>query len=156
MRRCIQELRPVLAAPDGFGRRADQPGRMAVVLRQRRRPRPIVDTFWQTEPVGRMITPMPGATPLVPGSCTLPFPGIQFAVVDEDRHRNCRGGQGGILVVQEAVAVDDPHHLGRSGPLQKSYYPVDFNGKLGTSPATAPSATRRTATSRSPAVSTTC
>ena len=44
---------------------------------------PIVDTFWQTETGGHMITPLPGATPLVPGSCTLPFPGIQFAVVDE-------------------------------------------------------------------------
>ncbi|HOI52238.1 MAG TPA: acetate--CoA ligase, partial [Azonexus sp.] len=41
---------------------------------------PIVDTFWQTETGGHMITPLPGATPLVPGSCTLPFPGIQFAV----------------------------------------------------------------------------
>jgi acetyl-CoA synthetase len=44
---------------------------------------PIVDTFWQTETGGHMITPLPGATPLVPGSCTLPFPGIAAAVVDE-------------------------------------------------------------------------
>ncbi|MDO8789435.1 MAG: acetate--CoA ligase, partial [Sulfuritalea sp.] len=36
---------------------------------------PIVDTFWQTETGGHMITPLPGVTPLVPGSCTLPFPG---------------------------------------------------------------------------------
>ncbi|MBD9668920.1 AMP-binding protein, partial [Variovorax sp. VRV01] len=33
---------------------------------------PIVDTFWQTETGGHVITPLPGATPLVPGSCTLP------------------------------------------------------------------------------------
>jgi acetyl-CoA synthetase len=72
---------------------------------------PIVDTFWQTESGGHMITPLPGATPLVPGSCTFAIP----------RHR-CRGGrrnrQGHALGPgrhpghQEAVAVDDPHHLG--------------------------------------------
>ena len=44
---------------------------------------PVVDTWWQTETGGHMITPLPGATPLVPGSCTLPFPGIDAAVVDE-------------------------------------------------------------------------
>ena len=54
---------------------------------------PIVDTFWQTETGGHMITPLPGATPLVPGSCTLPFPGIQFAVVDET---------GRLIVVDES------------------------------------------------------
>ena len=43
---------------------------------------PIVDTFWQTETGGHMITPLPGATPLVPGSCTLPLPGITAAIVD--------------------------------------------------------------------------
>ena len=44
---------------------------------------PIVDTFWQTETGGHVITPLPGATPLVPGSCTLPLPGITAAIVDE-------------------------------------------------------------------------
>ncbi|HEX7650548.1 MAG TPA: acetate--CoA ligase, partial [Noviherbaspirillum sp.] len=44
---------------------------------------PIADTFWQTETGGHMITPLPGATPMVPGSCTLPLPGIMAAVVDE-------------------------------------------------------------------------
>jgi|GEM_PF-1133603 len=37
---------------------------------------PIVDTWWQTETGGHMITPLPGATPLKPGSCTFPLPGI--------------------------------------------------------------------------------
>ena len=59
---------------------------------------PIVDTFWQTETGGHMITPLPGATPLVPGSCTLPFPGIQAAIVDETG-KDVPNGQGGILVV---------------------------------------------------------
>jgi acetyl-CoA synthetase len=44
---------------------------------------PIVDTFWQTETGGHVITPLPGVTALVPGSCTLPFPGIAIDVVDE-------------------------------------------------------------------------
>jgi len=44
---------------------------------------PILDTFWQTETGGHMMTPLPGATPLVPGSCTLPLPGIMAAIVDE-------------------------------------------------------------------------
>src|SRR5437879_3701019 len=47
---------------------------------------PIVDTFWQTETGGHMISPLPGATPLVPGSCTLPLPGIEAAIVDEAGH----------------------------------------------------------------------
>ena len=60
---------------------------------------PIVDTFWQTETGGHMITPLPGVTPMVPGSCTLPFPGIQAAVVDETG-KDVAHGQGGILVVK--------------------------------------------------------
>ncbi|MBI3899967.1 MAG: acetate--CoA ligase [Gammaproteobacteria bacterium] len=46
--------------------------------------RPIVDTWWQTETGGILITPLPGATPLKPGSATRPFFGIQPAIVDTD------------------------------------------------------------------------
>ncbi len=60
---------------------------------------PIVDTFWQTETGGHMMTPLPGATPLVPGSCTLPLPGIMAAIVDEMGH-DIPNGTGGILVVK--------------------------------------------------------
>jgi acetyl-CoA synthetase len=60
---------------------------------------PIVDTWWQTETGGHMITPLPGATPLVPGSCTLPLPGIMAAVVDETG-QDVPNGQGGILVIK--------------------------------------------------------
>ena len=56
---------------------------------------PIVDTFWQTETGGHVITPLPGATPMVPGSCTLPFPGITAAIVDETGN-DVPNGQGGI------------------------------------------------------------
>ncbi|MDP9107952.1 MAG: acetate--CoA ligase, partial [Pseudomonadota bacterium] len=59
---------------------------------------PIADTFWQTETGGHMISPLPGATPMVPGSCTLPLPGIMAAIVDETGN-DLPNGQGGILVV---------------------------------------------------------
>jgi acetyl-CoA synthetase len=45
---------------------------------------PVMDTWWQTETGGLMITPMPGATDLKPGSATLPFFGVQSAIVDND------------------------------------------------------------------------
>jgi acetyl-CoA synthetase len=91
---------------------------------------PIVDTFWQTETGGHMITPLPGVTPLVPGSCTLPFPGIQAAIVDEDGAR-CALGAGRFPGRQEALAVDDPHHLGRPGALQEVLFTrPSFSGKL--------------------------
>jgi acetyl-CoA synthetase len=44
---------------------------------------PIIDTWWQTETGGVMITPLPGATPTKPGSATLPFFGVQPEIVDE-------------------------------------------------------------------------
>lgn len=44
---------------------------------------PIVDTWWQTETGGHMITPLPGVTPLKPGSATLPFWGVQPVVLDD-------------------------------------------------------------------------
>jgi acetyl-CoA synthetase len=45
---------------------------------------PIVDTWWQTETGGVLITPLPGATPLKPGSATFPFPGIHPCIVDDE------------------------------------------------------------------------
>ncbi|WP_240914306.1 acetate--CoA ligase [Microbulbifer sp. SH-1] len=47
---------------------------------------PIVDTWWQTETGGAMLTPLPGATPLKPGSATRPFFGVQPALVDNEGH----------------------------------------------------------------------
>jgi acetyl-CoA synthetase len=61
---------------------------------------PIVDTWWQTETGGIMITPLPGATPTKPGSGTLPFFGVVAAVVDKDGHEVPRGS-GGYLVIQK-------------------------------------------------------
>ena len=89
---------------------------------------PIVDTFWQTETGGHMITPLPGATPLVPGSCTLPFPGIMAAVVDETG-RDVPWGQGGILVVKRPWPSMIRTIWGDPERFKKSYYPEDFQGK---------------------------
>ncbi len=89
---------------------------------------PIVDTFWQTETGGHMITPLPGATTLVPGSCTLPFPGIMAAVVDETG-KDVPNGQGGILVVKKPWPSMIRTIWGDPERFKKSYYPEDFKGK---------------------------
>ncbi|NEO29508.1 MAG: acetate--CoA ligase [Symploca sp. SIO3C6] len=60
---------------------------------------PIVDTWWQTETGGFMITPLPGATPTKPGSATRPFPGIIADVVDLEGNP-VADNQGGYLVVK--------------------------------------------------------
>jgi acetyl-CoA synthetase len=88
---------------------------------------PIVDTFWQTETGGHMITPMPGATPLVPGSCTLPFPGIQTAIVDE-MGNDVPNGQGGILVVKKPWPSMIRTIWGDPERFKKSYYPGELKG----------------------------
>ncbi len=75
-----------------------------------------------------MITPLPGATPLVPGSCTLPFPGIMAAVVDETG-KDVPWGQGGILVVKKPWPSMIRTIWGDPERFKKSYYPEDFQGK---------------------------
>jgi acetyl-CoA synthetase len=90
---------------------------------------PIVDTFWQTETGGHMMTPLPGATPLVPGSCTLPLPGIMAAIVDEVGN-DIPNGTGGILVVKKPwpsmirTIWNDPERF------KKAYFPEEMGGKL--------------------------
>ncbi|MCZ7372377.1 MAG: acetate--CoA ligase [Candidatus Methanoperedens sp.] len=61
---------------------------------------PIVDTWWQTETGGILITPLPGATPLKPGSTTLPFPGIEPMVVRQDG-TEASVNEGGQLVIKK-------------------------------------------------------
>ena len=90
---------------------------------------PIVDTFWQTETGGHMMTPLPGATPLVPGSCTLPLPGIMAAVVDETGH-DVPNGQGGILVVKRPWPSMIRTIWGDPERFKKSYFPEELGGKL--------------------------
>jgi acetyl-CoA synthetase len=61
---------------------------------------PIVDTWWQTETGGMMISPLPGVTTLKPGSAQVPLPGISAAVVDDEGNEVGPGG-GGYLVLTE-------------------------------------------------------
>ena len=88
---------------------------------------PVVDTFWQTETGGHIITPLPGATPLVPGSCTLPLPGIMAAIVDEVG-ADVPDGSGGMLVVKRPwpsmirTIWNDPDRF------VKSYFPPEMGG----------------------------
>ncbi len=90
---------------------------------------PVIDTFWQTENGGHMITPLPGATPLVPGSCTLPLPGIVAAIVDE-AGKELPNGSGGMLVFKRPwpsmirTIWNDPERF------KKSYFPEEFGGKV--------------------------
>jgi len=90
---------------------------------------PVVDTFWQTETGGHMITPLPGATPLVPGSCTLPLPGIEAAIVDETG-RDVPNGQGGLLVVKRPWPAMIRTIWGDPERFKKSYYPTELGGQL--------------------------
>ncbi len=90
---------------------------------------PIVDTFWQTETGGHMISPLPGVTPLKPGSCTLPLPGIQAAIVDEAGH-DLPNGQGGILVVKRPWPSMVRTIWGDPERFKKTYFPEELGGKL--------------------------
>ena len=61
---------------------------------------PIVDTWWQTETGGHMITPLPGATPTTPGTATLPFFGVDAAIVD-DLGKDVGVNEQGKLVIRK-------------------------------------------------------
>jgi acetyl-CoA synthetase len=89
----------------------------------------VVDTWWQTETGGQIIAPLPGATPLVPGSCTLPLPGIQVAVVDE-AGREVPHGQGGSLVVTRPWPSMLRSVWGDDERYKHTYFPSEFGGKV--------------------------
>ncbi len=80
---------------------------------------PIVDTWWQTETGGVMISPLPGATPTKPGSATFPLPGIQADVVDPEGEP-VPSGEGGYLVIRRPwpgmmrTIYGDPERFRRS------------------------------------------
>jgi len=90
---------------------------------------PIMDTFWQTETGGHVITPLPGAIALVPGSCTLPFPGIDIDVVDEVG-KELNWGQGGLLVIKKPWPSMIRTIWGDPDRFKKSYFPEELGGKL--------------------------
>jgi len=89
---------------------------------------PVVDTFWQTENGGHVITPLPGATPLVPGSCTLPLPGIMAAIVDETGN-DIPNGSGGMLVIKRPWPSMIRTIWGDPERFKKSYFPDEMGGK---------------------------
>ncbi|MBW1768654.1 MAG: acetate--CoA ligase [Deltaproteobacteria bacterium] len=61
---------------------------------------PIVDTWWQTETGGILLSPIPGAIPLKPGSATVPFPGVVPMIIN-DKGKKCKINEGGYLVIKE-------------------------------------------------------
>ena len=63
---------------------------------------PIVDTWWQTETGGILISPLPGATPLKPGSATFPFFGVKPIILDPQTGEEIKGnGVNGVLAIEE-------------------------------------------------------
>ncbi|MDD5242127.1 MAG: acetate--CoA ligase [Sulfuricella sp.] len=90
---------------------------------------PVVDTWWQTETGGHMITPLPGVHGLKPGSCTMPLPGIMAAIVDEAGH-DVEKGKGGFLVIKRPWPSMIRTIYGDPERYKKSYFPEDLGGKL--------------------------
>jgi acetyl-CoA synthetase len=90
---------------------------------------PIVDTWWQTETGGHMISPLPGATPTVPGSCTLALPGIMAAIVD-DLGKDLPNGDGGLLVIKRPWPAMIRTIWGDPERYKANYFPPELGGKL--------------------------
>ena len=88
---------------------------------------PVLDTWWQTETGVHMITPLPGATPLKPGSCTLPLPGVEAAVVDESG-QEVEAGKGGFLVIKRPWPAMIRNIWGDPERFKKSYFPPELDG----------------------------
>jgi acetyl-CoA synthetase len=88
---------------------------------------PIVDTWWQTETGGHMLTPLPGVTPLKPGSCTTRLPGIAAAIVDETG-ADVAAGNGGFLVIKRPWPSMIRNIWGDPERFKKSYFPEELRG----------------------------
>jgi acetyl-CoA synthetase len=88
--------------------------------------RPIVDTWWQTETGGILITPLPGATPLKPGSATFPFPGVEPAVLRQDGSE-ADVNEGGYLVIKKPWPGLMRRVYGEPDRFKKTYF-VQYPG----------------------------
>src|SRR5690606_13648037 len=88
---------------------------------------PVVDTWWQTETGVHMLTPLPGATPLKPGSCALPLPGIDAAIIDESG-QEVPPGKGGFLVIRRPWPAMIRTIWGDPERFKKSYFPPEAKG----------------------------
>ena len=100
---------------------------------------PIVDTWWQTETGGILITPIPGATPLKPGSATRPFFGVEPVIVDGEGNR-LEGAVRGQSVPGALVAGPDAHRVRR--PHSALSRPISRPSPASISPATGRAATQ--------------
>ncbi len=87
---------------------------------------PIIDTWWQTETGGAMITPLPGAIPLKPGSATLPFFGVEPAILREDG-TECEVDEGGYLVIKRPWPGMMRSSYGEPEQFKENYF-VQFPG----------------------------
>ena len=88
---------------------------------------PIVDTWWQTETGCHMLSPLPGAIPAKPGSCTLPLPGIMATIVNEvgvEVHDQ----QGGFLVITRPFPSQIRTIWGDPERYKKAYFPAEMQG----------------------------
>lgn len=74
-----------------------------------------------------MIAPLPGAVPIKPGSCTLPIPGIQIAVVDETGH-DSHDQHGGSLVITKPFPSQIRTIWGDPERFKKNYFPDEMRG----------------------------
>jgi acetyl-CoA synthetase len=90
---------------------------------------PIVDTWWQTETGANMISPLPGAIPTKPGTCTLPLPGIMAAIVDE-HGGPVEQGAGGYLVIKRPFPSQLRTLWGDPDRFRKTYFPDELGGKV--------------------------
>jgi len=87
---------------------------------------PIVDTWWQTETGAILISPLPGATPCKPGTATLPFFGIDAAILD-DAGNECKAGQDGRLVIRKPWPSMTRTIYGDKARFKKTYW-SDYPG----------------------------
>ena len=91
---------------------------------------PIVDTWWQTETGGILITPLPGCTPIKPGSATIPFFGVKPAVIREDA-TPAAVNEGGYLVIKQAWPGMMRTVYGDHNRFKETYF-VQFPGNYNT------------------------
>ncbi len=96
---------------------------------------PIVDTWWQTETGGHMISPLPGATPIKPSSATFPLPGIMVEIIDPDGTPTPKGEKGYLCITKPWPSMirtiwNDPKRFQTSyfGTCKKDGQPVYFSG----------------------------
>ena len=95
----------------------------------------IVDTWWQTETGGAMVSPLPGATPTKPGSATFPLPGIKAEIMDEQGNPTPVGEKGLLCITKPWPSMirtiwGDPDRFVKSyfGDCKKDGKPVYFSG----------------------------